>query len=437
MTVQVYNDLLRVAKETAWGSGSNGVNEVQTVTISGGVTSGTFTLTYAGQETADLPWNASARNVRDALWALPTIGYGNVIVSGANGGPYTVTFINNLGGIDVALMTEDHSALLGGTPAIGIVSATSGVAGKPFLGLRAREWSLTNAPSRIFPDGERTGTRDLDTMKSVEGRRFASGSVPTWFRPDTGGLMLLSALGTETVTTLPGAAVNRKKHAIRCADAPPSLVMQNFRGARVAGVDKAYEHKGVSIDTIDITWDATNDTGSLDFTYGLIGLYGQRINKPPRQFSDYVHQAAWNAVVYRNGVANAKVQGMTAQFANSVARIKAAVGSQDDQDRQYGSRSFRGSMTLIYDDETEYDLFEDAGEEDIRIVFTDENKIENVSATDYFGGLEIVIPKFSYATFQRVNVDGYYGQEIGFRAYHDDTIGGPVEFDVYNAMGAY
>jgi hypothetical protein len=142
-------------------------------------------------------------------------------------------------------------------------------------------------------------------------------------------------------------------------------------------------------------------------------------------------------VVYRNGVANAKVQGMTAQFANSVARIKAAVGSQDDQDRQYGSRSFRGSMTLIYDDETEYDLFEDAGEEDIRIVFTDENKIESVSATDYFGGLEIVIPKFSYATFQRVNVDGYYGQEIGFRAYHDDTIGGPVEFDVYNAMGAY
>lgn len=436
MTYQVYNDLLRVARETALGSGSNGVNEVQLVTITG-ATGGTFTLTFGAEDTDDLAWNASAQDVRDALWALTTIGQGNVIVAGANGGPYTVAFLNNLGGTNVASISGDATDLTGVTPAIAVTVPVSGVAGKPFLGLRAREWSLANAPSRIFPDGERTGTRDLDTMKSVEGRRFASGSVPTWWRPDTGGLMLMAALGSETVSAAPSGAVVRKKHVVRAADMPPTLVMQNFRGARVASVDKAYEHKGVSVDTIDITWDATDDTGSLDFTYGLIALYGARIDKPPRQFSDVVHQAAWDAVVYRNGVQNGKVQGMTAQFANSVARVKAAVGSQDDQDRQYGGRSFRGTLTLIYEDETEYDLFEDAGEEDIRIVFTDENKIENVGGTDYFGGLEIYMPRFSYSTFQRTNVDGYYGQEIGFRAYHDDSIAGPVEFTVYNAMGAY
>jgi hypothetical protein len=437
MTVQTYNDFLRVAKETAWNSGSAAVNEVELLTPSAGITSGTFTLTYGAQTTTDIPWNATNDQIRNALWKLSTIGYGNVRVTGPSGGPWSVAFINNLGGIDITPITADVTNLVGGTPAIVITTTTAGVAGKPYLGLRAREWSLINAPSRVFPDGEKVGQRDLDTMKSVKGRRFGSGSIPTWFRPDTGGLMVLAALGSEVVTASPSAALYRKKHQIRCADMSPSLVVDNFRGAVVSSADKAYEHKGMSIDTLDITWDATNDTGSLDFTYGMIGRYGSRIDKPPKQFSDWVHQAAWNAVVYRNGTQSAVVQSMRGQFANNVARIKAGVGSQDDQDRQFGGRTFRGTMTLIYTDETEYDLFEASGEESIRIVWTDENLIETVSAVDYYGGLELVIPRFEYSTFQRQMVDGYYAQEIGFRAVHDDTIGGPLEIDVYNAMAAY
>lgn len=61
-----------------------------TVTIGGSPTGGTFTLTYAGQTTAGIAYNAAASAVQSALEALSTIGSGNATVTGSSGGPYTV-----------------------------------------------------------------------------------------------------------------------------------------------------------------------------------------------------------------------------------------------------------------------------------------------------------------------------------------------------------
>ena len=44
-----------------------------------------------------------------------------------------------------------------------------------FYDIRARPWSLRNNPTRIYPDGERVGTRDMDAQPSVPGRRWAAG----------------------------------------------------------------------------------------------------------------------------------------------------------------------------------------------------------------------------------------------------------------------
>lgn len=116
-----------VATPTA---GVAAVNAVQTVTISGGPTGGTFTLTLNGQTTAALPYNATAAALQTALQSLPSIGAGNATVTGDDGGPYTVTFVGGMGGQVVAQMTADDSGLTGGTaPAVAVATTTAGVSG--------------------------------------------------------------------------------------------------------------------------------------------------------------------------------------------------------------------------------------------------------------------------------------------------------------------
>jgi hypothetical protein len=104
-----------------------GVAEVQTVTISGSPTGGTFTLTlpavgdYDAQTTAALAYNASAATVQAALEALSRIGIGNVAV-GLSGAVYTVTFQPRVG--DVPQLTSTN-ALTGGTsPALAHATST-------------------------------------------------------------------------------------------------------------------------------------------------------------------------------------------------------------------------------------------------------------------------------------------------------------------------
>ncbi len=84
-------------------------DEVQSVTLN--VLGGTFTLTFLGSTTSPIAFDASVTVVDSALEALPTIGIGNVAVTGPNGGPYTVTFIRALSNINVALLEADGSSL--------------------------------------------------------------------------------------------------------------------------------------------------------------------------------------------------------------------------------------------------------------------------------------------------------------------------------------
>ncbi|MBF6416977.1 major capsid protein [Nocardia cyriacigeorgica] len=103
------------------------VNEVQTVTITGSPTGGHFTLTFGGDTTANIGHNASAAHVQSVLAALPSIGAGNVAVTGSAAAGYAVTFQGALGATNVPLMTADGSTLTGGTaPAVNVVQTTAG-----------------------------------------------------------------------------------------------------------------------------------------------------------------------------------------------------------------------------------------------------------------------------------------------------------------------
>jgi hypothetical protein len=100
--------------------------EVQTVTISGSPTGGTFTLTANGNTSSGIAYNATAATVQTAIRALGGL-YAGVTVSGSAGGPYTVTFPANA--YNVAQMTASGAGLTGGSsPSVAVATTTSGVA---------------------------------------------------------------------------------------------------------------------------------------------------------------------------------------------------------------------------------------------------------------------------------------------------------------------
>lgn len=105
---------------------SIGTDEVQTVTITGTPSGGTFTLTFSGQTTSAIVYNASASAVQSALEALSNIAPGDVTVTGSNGGPYTVTFNGAYDGTDVPQMTATASLTGGTSPAVAVATTTPG-----------------------------------------------------------------------------------------------------------------------------------------------------------------------------------------------------------------------------------------------------------------------------------------------------------------------
>lgn len=102
-----------------------GTNEQQTVTIS--ATGGTFTISYGGQTTTALAYNAAGSVVQAALEALSSIGTGNIAVS-LGGSVYTLTFQNALGNTNVAAVTTNASLLTGGAGTATVATTVPGVA---------------------------------------------------------------------------------------------------------------------------------------------------------------------------------------------------------------------------------------------------------------------------------------------------------------------
>lgn len=122
-----------------FGISSGAANEIQTITVTGTPTGGTYTLTYGAQTTTGIAFNATAAAIRTALEGLSNIAPGDVSVSGSSPGPYTVTFTGSLAGTNVGSITTDASGLTGGTaPAVVIGQGTQGAAGASALDLSAK-----------------------------------------------------------------------------------------------------------------------------------------------------------------------------------------------------------------------------------------------------------------------------------------------------------
>lgn len=138
MTSAVPNPVTTVGVSVKFGSDAteytvtartlgSGTDEVQAVEMDDDVSGGTFTLSFGGQETGNLAYDASAAVVEAALEALSTIGLGGVTVTGST--PiWTVTFTGSLASTNVALIVGDGSLLTGGSATdVNVAETTPGV----------------------------------------------------------------------------------------------------------------------------------------------------------------------------------------------------------------------------------------------------------------------------------------------------------------------
>lgn len=127
------------------GAGTN-TNEQQTITITGTPSGGYFTLTFGGQTTAHIPYNATAAQLLPYLTALSTIGQGNLSATGGQlpGTPVVVTFINELGNMPQTVMTANGSGLSGGSaPAVTPTRTQDGSTGEEI-------WAIYGGPLKDF-----------------------------------------------------------------------------------------------------------------------------------------------------------------------------------------------------------------------------------------------------------------------------------------------
>ncbi len=87
----------------------------QKVSLTGAPTGGTFTLTFEGDTTAPIPFDATAAQVQAALEALPNIGTGNAgtILGPVNATGVVIDLLNAANPGPIQLLTGDASGLVG------------------------------------------------------------------------------------------------------------------------------------------------------------------------------------------------------------------------------------------------------------------------------------------------------------------------------------
>lgn len=125
------------------------VAEIQTCTPNAQATSGTYTITYNGQTTAAIDYNATTTIIKTALEALSNVAENDIAVGGtifsAGTGGLTLTFIATLGDVPMASVTSS----MAGATIVTVTETTKGVA----VVLAPPHWLPWIPVVGILPDG--------------------------------------------------------------------------------------------------------------------------------------------------------------------------------------------------------------------------------------------------------------------------------------------
>ena len=115
-------------------------NERQQVVVD--ATSGNFTLTFSGQTTANIAFDAIAADVQAALEALSNIAPGDVVVTSPVASTWVIEFAGTYASTDVAVLTGTDVDLMGGADSITITTLIAG----------GTTWRLTFTPALDVSD---------------------------------------------------------------------------------------------------------------------------------------------------------------------------------------------------------------------------------------------------------------------------------------------
>lgn len=156
------------------GAPGAGTDEVQTLTIGGTPTGGTFKLKFKSFTTAAITWSATnatlISNIDTALGALSSIG-GAANITTAEGsltagiGTITLTFVAAEGKKAQPLITVANNSLTGTDPTLAIAETTPGVS--------------------AFGRGSAKGAIATDTTNGIAYVNTGTAAAPTWTKIGT------------------------------------------------------------------------------------------------------------------------------------------------------------------------------------------------------------------------------------------------------------
>jgi len=129
------------------------IAEIQTLTPSIAATAGTFTLTFGGETTAAIAYNASTGDIKTAFELLTTIGtvtVGGTIFSAGTGG-LTITFANTLGNVSAITIASSMTGAGSVAVTVAVTESTPGILG---VISPPRWFSWDTAPSLLTYDYE-------------------------------------------------------------------------------------------------------------------------------------------------------------------------------------------------------------------------------------------------------------------------------------------
>jgi PKD repeat protein/type 1 glutamine amidotransferase len=229
-----HNNLwLVTGDDTPAGGGNSGgfsphndqlTNETQTLRVNN-ATGGTFTLSFGGQTTAPIAFNANAAAVQAALEALDNIQPGDILVTGNNiaTANTTVAFRGNYSEQNVSQITGNASGLTGNSPTFaGTTAATSegGLYNAPHVDARRGAQNTNDLRGKVL----RIKVSEDGSYTIPAGNMFGVGTAKT--RPE------IYAMGFRNPFRI---QVDSNDVAYVTDYSPDSNTPQNFRGPAGTG----------------------------------------------------------------------------------------------------------------------------------------------------------------------------------------------------------
>ena len=230
-----------------------GTNEVQTLTVTGTPTGGTFRITLDGVETANIAYNATPANVQTALEAISSVGAGNVTCGGGTlpGATVTITFTGSKAATPQNLCTVTNAAFTGGTTPTGAIARTTNAVREIGAGatanVRLRHARIQPNPTPDYldhrPAGEKLTNHQIVIKEATEG---TIEGIPTY---DELGYLLAGAIARPNTSTLQTSVAFRHVFAMDNRLRDSIATYQAEYGDQQV---RAHRIKGMVVNAIDL-----------------------------------------------------------------------------------------------------------------------------------------------------------------------------------------